>query len=97
MAELLQPIFRQAAHEIAAARVQHEFGLTGTVGKVLSLDEITSRLPFIYNFPAEVLQDFWIAYVKRSDRRMMLESSTVVLVSKLTGDIAYVGTAGDEG
>jgi len=90
-------VSREAAHSIAAARVQHEFGLTGKVGKVLSLDEITGRLPFIYSFPDEVLQDCWIAYVERSDRRMMLESSTVVLVSKVTGDIAYVGTAGDEG
>ncbi|MCE9640669.1 MAG: hypothetical protein K8S22_11060 [Betaproteobacteria bacterium] len=90
-------VSREAARSIAAARVQHEFGLTGKVGKVLSLDELTGRLPFIYNFSDEVLRDFWIAYVKRSDRRMMLESSTVVLVSKVTGDIAYVGTAGDEG
>ena len=86
-------ISREAARSIAAARVGNKS--TG-IGKVLSYDEIDFKTFQIYNFPPDVLQEFWIAYVENDDHTI-LKSSTVVLVSKESGEIAYVGSAQDEG
>ena len=91
-------ISREAARSIVAARVDHDCVICGTVkvGRVLSYEEIDISVPRIYNFPAERLQHFWVAYVEHANRGV-LASSLVLLVSKETGEIVYIGSANDGG
>ena len=91
-------ISRERAREIARARAEHVCIVPGPVrvGGVYSVEELKGRLPSIYGFGAEELEGLWIAYVERPTD-FSLRSSVVVLVSKSTGEIAYAGSANDEG
>ncbi len=66
------------------------------IGEVRSIEEVEHRRVAIYGFPETELSNYWIAYVER-DSLWGIRSSTVVLVEKAGGRIAYVGSAGDEG
>jgi hypothetical protein len=79
---------RRIAERLAWTR---ELGLI--VDRVMALSEIAWRRPSLYGFSD--LSAFWIVYASQPGTK--LGASTVVLVSKATGDIAYAGSANDEG
>jgi hypothetical protein len=94
----MAPITRERAFELAERYLaEHAMPNCAGVREVLSIEELVFSAPVIYGFPEETLADYWIAYAKRPEGYFALESSTVVLVSKLTGEIAYAGSAHDEG
>jgi len=65
------------------------------IRKIVSIEEIVWRRPCIYNYPDEKMKNYWIAYVNIP--KEMISSSTILLISKETGEIIYVGSANDEG
>jgi hypothetical protein len=85
-------ISRDEARAIAASTIL-ERGLGSGVSNVLLVEEITWRHPQVYNGPS--LAECWIAYVERPVR--CLGDSSVVLISKTTGEVLYAGGANDEG
>lgn len=85
-------VSRDEAAEIARNDVQtHQLGLG--VSKILSIDEITGRLPYVYNVS---LSECWIAYVETLPL-LALDSSTIVVIARDTGKVVYHGSASDEG
>ncbi|MCK4325742.1 hypothetical protein KAW55_03210 [bacterium] len=63
-----------------------------SVGQVLPIDELVRSEPCIYGYN---LDDYWLAYAKRPFKG--LHSSQVLLISKVTGEVVYAGSANDEG
>lgn len=90
-------VSREDARAIAEKYLSGEGSrLGGTRVKfVATVDELRgTRSPSIYAIGD--LDAYWIAYVDRGPPQA-LRSSAVVLVSRLTGSIAYAGSANDEG
>ena len=89
-------ISRSEAFEIANKYVK-TCPLEEGVGirKILSIEEI-GRRPCIYNYSDEKMKNYWIAYVNIPSKEM-ISSSTILLISKETGEIIYAGSANDEG
>jgi hypothetical protein len=90
------PITREQARTIAEAYLARPTtDLGGTrVRAVLGLEELGFPAPTPYNLRHD-LASCWIAYVDRPV--LMLGSSDIVLVSKVTGEVVYAGSAHDEG
>ncbi|MBU4014258.1 MAG: hypothetical protein KJ550_12470 [Proteobacteria bacterium] len=65
------------------------------IRNIVSIEEIVWRRPCIYNYSDEKMKNYWIAYVNIP--KEMISSSTILLISKETGEIIYVGSANDEG
>ncbi len=99
-------IDRTTAHEIAQTFLDEEAGRppartgeaqpTGwrpTVSKVVDSTEIDSAPPRLYGVPD--LSGYWIAYIVPA--RVAIQSSQIVLVTKSSGEVAYYGSAHDEG
>lgn len=63
------------------------------VDQVRSVEEV-SRAPMAYGLPAR-LEDSWIVYL--TGHPFILQSSTIILVSKEDGSVLYYGSALDEG
>lgn len=87
------PISRDDAYRIATQYLQ---SLTGQpkarpIREVLPADQVRLSL---YGVSAPV-ERLWVAYV--ATPLIGLVSSTVVLVSKDTGEVLYYGSANDEG
>ncbi|MDO9567249.1 MAG: hypothetical protein Q7J15_10965 [Candidatus Desulfaltia sp.] len=91
-------ISRSEAFEIANKYVK-TCPLEECVGirEILSIEEIVCRRPCIYGHPDEKMKNYWIAYLSIPSKRIMLSSSTILLISKETGEIIYAGSANDEG
>lgn len=79
---------REIAHSVILAK-----GLGIAVRQVVLSEEITWSLPKVYGGPA--LSDCWVVYADQ--KTTGLGASAVVLLSKLTGDALYAGSANDEG
>jgi hypothetical protein len=67
-----------------------------TVRKVASIDEITGRRPVTYSISNGDLGNCWIVYFEQT-KCLTLCSSTIMLISRATGEEMYFGGAGDEG
>ena len=67
-----------------------------TVRTVVSNDEVTGRRPVPYIVGNIGLDECWCVYFEQTDRRT-LSSSTIMLISRATGEEVYFGSAGDEG
>jgi hypothetical protein len=84
---------RQIAQDYATA---HGRSITITEEAFVSdLDDLARRgvrSPALY---AVDLKDAWIVYAR--ERRAIIQSSTIVAVSKTTGEVLYAGSAHDEG
>jgi hypothetical protein len=93
----MSAISRERAREIALARLARDSVGDGAMGisEVLSLEEVEARQPLIYGFEPDRLKNYWIVYVETNV--LTIKPSVVILVSKSTGEIAFVGSAGDEG
>jgi hypothetical protein len=85
-------ISRDDARAIADLTIR-ERGLGSGVRHLCLLEEIAWRPPQVYNGPS--LAECWIAYVERPMTR--LGASSIVLISKKTGEVLYAGGANDEG
>jgi hypothetical protein len=66
------------------------------VSRVVGFDELTGAPPAAYIRSSESIEDCWIVYLGRR-KFIGLCSSTIMLVSKLSGHMVYFGSAGDEG
>jgi hypothetical protein len=91
------PVSREQAAEIAADALH--FVAEGTaydIDSVVTVEEVTGRPPVAYIASNESIVDCWIIYLKPK-RIAGLCPSTIALVSKATGNIVYLGSAGDEG
>jgi hypothetical protein len=91
-------INRERAAQIAVEKLKlhpQECGYL-TLGKVVSIDEITGARPCVYIVDNERLEDYWIIYFDRSPF-VGLCSSTIMLISRTTGAEVYFGSANDEG
>jgi hypothetical protein len=62
-----------------------------------SYDDLSSsgRKPFVYNVTKTKLEDCWYFYLKET--RLILRSSTILVLSKNDGSKVYFGSAEDEG
>ena len=89
-------ISREQATSIAADNLHRhrQDRVTLSISKVVSLDEITSAIPHPYMAGDERIADCWIIYVNRSDF-CGVGASTIMLVSRATGRVAYFGPACD--
>ena len=85
-------ISREQAAKIASIEaIQRALG-TG-VSDVLSVSELTGRPPVLYGVE---LDGCWIAYIT-SNRPPGLYGSTIVVISQVSGETLYAGSANDEG
>ena len=93
-----QLITREQARALAEEFLDRTEGLPRRSGEditgVYDLREIRWPHPSLYGVSFD-LQDTWIVYVR--DESISIQSSTIVVVSKQTGDILYCGSASDEG
>jgi hypothetical protein len=91
-------ITREQAAQIAndILRSKSEAGAY-EVHRVVTLDEITWRRPHAgYGVSQDVFEGSWIAYL--NDRTFVgLKSSTIMLLTRDAGHLAYFGSACDEG
>lgn len=82
------PITKQRALEIAARVAMTHGGQF----KCYSQKPDNCRFYRIYTD-----QPCWYVYPPNADNQIMLRSSRVIIISRLTGKILYDGSAGDEG
>lgn len=52
------------------------------------------RVPSFYGVP---LREVWLVYLEAKAHRPIIRPSVVIGISKITGDVVYVGSAHDEG
>ena len=84
-------IDRDEAHRIAAREILAR-GLGTGVRTLYPFDEIPGRRSSLYGV---ALGASWIAYAE--GRITGLRSSDIVVISRITGEVLYCGSAGDEG
>ncbi len=91
-------ISRELAARIAADSLNLSRSSHGifTVGKVVTVDEIAYRRPILYLSGGVGLDDCWIVYLKPTNPTGLC-SSTIMLISRVTGEEVYFGSANDEG
>lgn len=85
-------INRAEASRIGAAEITAK-ALGSGAREALLLEELGSQPPSLYRGPD--LARCWIVYAMRQD--FGIRSSTVVLISRATGEVLYSGSAHDEG
>jgi len=91
-------ISREHAARIAVEKLQSH-GPTChnlTVRKVASIDEITGRRPVAYIVGNGDIENCWCIYFQQTNYPALC-SSTIMLITRATGEEAYFGSAGDEG
>jgi hypothetical protein len=79
--------------------VTHSFEAFKPTLRVVDLDELRRerrREPAMYWVSKVSLEECWLVYCRGSDR-FGLFPSTIVAVSKHTGEVVYAGSAHDEG
>jgi hypothetical protein len=94
------PITRDQAFALAQDYVvTHSSKAFKPTLRVVDLDELRRerwREPAMYWVSKVSLEECWLVYCGRSDR-FGLFPSTMVAVSKHTGEVVYAGSAHDEG
>ena len=89
-------ISRKEAKKIIESHISSILEQYVKIEKIISSDEASHSLPNIYNLK-EPIDDCWIAYLKFPIRYSVgFQSSTVIIISKKTGEVIYSGTAYDE-
>ncbi|MGA8708570.1 MAG: hypothetical protein WB646_16470 [Steroidobacteraceae bacterium] len=66
------------------------------IRSVLELSEIRQTRPCLYNVSEEELEGAWIVYL-HDPNFLGLRSSTIMVISRATGHVRYLGSACDEG
>jgi len=90
-------ITREKARDIAAEFLRLHPGYGSVVTQVLGWEEIAFQRPRPYGISTQDLMQCWICYVLHPGEFPMLRSSTIVAVSRSTGEVQYSGSANDEG
>jgi hypothetical protein len=94
------PITRDQAFELAQDYVvTHRSEAFAPSHRVVDVDELRRerrREPAMYWVSKVSLEECWLVYCSGSDLPGLF-SSTIVAVSKLTGEVVYAGSAHDEG
>lgn len=83
----------ERAQQIAEAHAA-ETG-RGLVDEVVAGSDLGGRRINVYGAPP--LETCWIAYLRRPDLPFGIRSSEIVMICRVTGDVLYSGSAGDEG
>jgi hypothetical protein len=90
-------ITREQAAAIAADNLKLSKGFRGyQISKVVRLGEIRWARPNLYGVSDEDLDDAWIVYL-HDPSFFGLRSSTVMVISRASGHVIYLGSACDEG
>jgi hypothetical protein len=90
-------ITREQAAGIAADNLKWSEGFREhQISAVVRLGEIKERHPNPYGPSSQDLNDAWIVYL-HDPSFFGLRSSTIMLISRLTGHVIYLGSACDEG
>ena len=89
-------VTRDQAAATALTRMQEYVASLVRVAKVVTRDEITGSIPRLYTSPEVRMEDCWFVYFEE-DSCAGLRSSTIMLISRTTGETMYVGSANDEG
>ncbi len=87
-------ITKEKARDIAAEFLRLHPGFGSVVEQALRWEEISSQRPNPYGISNQDLMQCWICYVVHPGELLMLQSSTIVAVSRTTGEVQY---ASDEG
>lgn len=90
-------ISREEARRIAKEYLaEHQVPrATGEVGGVMAWDEIEGRKPLTYTFTEDFWSNHWVVYLRQEG--LALRESLIMAIHRETGEVAYVGGAGDEG
>lgn len=64
---------------------------------VVDVDELGSRAMRVPSFYGVPLREVWLVYLEAKAHRPIIRPSVVIGISKITGDVVYVGSAHDEG
>lgn len=88
---------REQASQIAEGFLEenHLPLATGQVRQVLAWDEIDFRRPNVYGYSEPFWRSHWIVYLEQEG--MALRESLIMAIHRDTGEVGYVGGAGDEG
>ena len=90
-------ITREQVAAIAANNLMWHKEVSGyQIRSVLRLEEIRARHPNVYGLSPEDLKTSWIAYL-HDPSFFGLRSSTIIVISRATGRVIYLGSACDEG
>jgi hypothetical protein len=91
-------ISRERAARIAVEKLQLHIPTCDhlAVRKVASIDEITGRRPVTYVVGGVGIEDCWTVYFEQTNCPTLC-SSTIMLISRATGEEVHFGSAGDEG
>ena len=90
-------ITREQAVRIATEHLSREPKLVcARIRRVVAWQELTWRRPSLFNAPPGI-ERRWVAYLEFPNEPPMSCSSTIVIVSRTTGAVLYVGDANDEG
>jgi len=88
------PVSRQDAKKIAQEAIKLH-GMAYPIGDIKHYFEITCQKPGGYISGSGNIKETWIAYLEMPC--IALRSSTIVAISCVTGEVIYIGDAGDEG
>lgn len=90
-------VSRDRAQQIAASYLtEHPVPrATGEIRSVRTWDEIDFRKPLVYGHDEGFWRSHWIVYLEQEG--VGLRESLILAVHRETGDVGYVGGAGDEG
>lgn len=61
----------------------------------MTWDEIDSVRPNVYGYAETFWRSYWIVYLEQGG--LALRESLIMAVHRETGEVGYVGGAGDEG
>ena len=90
-------VSREAARQIAEAYLAENQvpRATGEVSRVMAWDEIEGRKPLTYTPTEDFWSTHWVVYLRQEG--FALRESLIMAIHRETGEVAYVGGAGDEG
>ncbi len=88
------PVSRQDAKKIAQEELSQR-EMTYPISHIEHYFEITCPKPNGYIIGSGNIKECWIAYLEMPS--FALRSSTIVAISCVTGEVIYIGDAGDEG
>lgn len=68
---------------------------TGRIREVARWDEIDGRRPSVYGYGEDFWRSHWVVFLEQTGSE--LRESLILAVHRQTGEVGYVGGAGDEG
>ncbi len=89
-------ITRDQAAATALTRMREHVASLVRVAKVVKLGEMNWAIPRLYTSRGARMEDCWLVYFEQ-DPCAGLRSSTIMLISRTTGETLYIGSANDEG